>query len=366
MPKRYFVLMATSPGEVGSWVPNIAKAIREIYLGEAKIDLYLTPCQFGSGNEKAVAESYKEIDQVFSPSETIRILSGGQKIDFNLGVIIGLGSDLIYLSMMKRKTRFPVVVYTENQKLRFPKSYLVLKKNEIGDLMQDSILRLDLLLSHSTVEKDLVIFNTGSRPNHFVHLVPYWIETILRLRTLAPELKPALSVSPFINLSEYPDIVAKASEVGIPWVQAKYLETLRFAKLLVTIPGTNTAEAMYIGTPIVMVLPTYFTKVFEFTGLIGLIGKIPILGGFIKYLVVTTLTPFKDRINFSLPNIILKKKIVPELKGRVSPDYLAEYLAVEIRNGRIIAEQKEAFSPKYPSELIGKKIILKIKNSIAI
>ena len=346
-------------------MPNVAKAIREGFGNDAKITLFLTPCQFGSGNEKHVAQGYSELDAVFAPAETLRSLSQSMQVEGS-GLIVGLGCDLIYLSLMKRKTGYPVVVYSESPELRFPKSYTVLYKQQIGDLMQDSIVRLlQSGVSESPAEAPM-IFNAGSRPAQFAQLVPYWVETISKLRSVIPDIPAAISISPFINFESYPEIQQLIHNQSIPIVREHYLSTLKSARLLVTIPGTNTAEAMYLGVPMVMVLPTYFSHVFQFPGLLGLLGEIPLLGRAIKYLIVAAMLPFKERFTFSLPNLLLKQKIVPELTGKISTDYLAAYLAETWNNPLFFDQQIQAFKAQCPTQLIASKMVNRFREILGL
>ena len=122
------------------------------------------------------------------------------------------------------------------------------------------------------------------------------------------------------------------------------------------------AEAMYLGTPMVMVLPTYFPGIFYFPGLLGILGEIPLIGLGIKYLIVAVLSLFKKRLRFALPNILLGKQIVPELIGRVSPESLAQYLIKIWQEPEFFEKQHQEFQKFQPNQLVADRIVEKVKS----
>ena len=55
---------------------------------------------------------------------------------------------------------------------------------------------------------------------------------------------------------------------------------------MVSLPGTNTAEAFYMSLPVLMVLPLNHPEKFVFDGLFQLLFKIPLLGRFLRRFLV--------------------------------------------------------------------------------
>jgi lipid-A-disaccharide synthase len=92
--------------------------------------------------------------------------------------------------------------------------------------------------------------------------------------------------------------------------------------LIITIPGTNTAEVAVIGTPMISVFPIEPFQMIPLEGVYELFGKIPVLGFIFKKIYVKIA---QDRIRFfAIPNIKAGKEIVPDLRGRIQPINIAE------------------------------------------
>jgi lipid A disaccharide synthetase len=92
--------------------------------------------------------------------------------------------------------------------------------------------------------------------------------------------------------------------------------------MIITIPGTNTAEVAIIGTPMISVFPLASSEMIPLEGIWDLIGRIPVLGYFFKryYVkIVQSLTGF-----FAIPNIKAGRMVTPEFKGDIPPYKLAQ------------------------------------------
>ncbi|MBC7189850.1 hypothetical protein H5U35_06520 [Candidatus Aerophobetes bacterium] len=97
--------------------------------------------------------------------------------------------------------------------------------------------------------------------------------------------------------------------------------------LALTIPGTNTAELACLGIPMLVVLPLQMPEFIPLDGIAGMTGNIPYFGKLIKRAVVKKCA---RRIKFiSLPNIQAEREIIPEMRGDISPEKVAEK-AVEV------------------------------------
>ena len=91
---------------------------------------------------------------------------------------------------------------------------------------------------------------------------------------------------------------------------------MRESDFALTLPGTNNIELAALGTPMLIILPLNKPELIPLQGLIGLIGEIPWLGGFIK----RTIIPKKvqEREYISLVNYLAEKEIVPEMVGEIN------------------------------------------------
>src|SRR5690606_41466355 len=66
-----FVLTANSPGEVSTWLAPVVRALREKTPG-ARISVFLVPCAFATGAEKAVVAAMPGVDRAFGRAESWR------------------------------------------------------------------------------------------------------------------------------------------------------------------------------------------------------------------------------------------------------------------------------------------------------
>ncbi|NLY29543.1 MAG: hypothetical protein GX047_02820 [Firmicutes bacterium] len=113
-------------------------------------------------------------------------------------------------------------------------------------------------------------------------------------------------------------------------VQGWQHDLMRLAALAVTIPGSNTAEMAGVGLPMVVVTPLNKPELIPLEGIPGLIGGIPLVGGYLKRKAVLAAA---KRIKFAaLPNMKAQEEIVPELMGNLRPEDVAIAVGGLIRN----------------------------------
>ena len=189
-------------------------------------------------------------------------------------------------------------------------------------------------------QKKYLLFFTGSRPKQSKYLIPYFIETYRQLKKTKPHLEAILSISPFSQQSLLKPYLDKKPE-GLHVLNAPSKDLYAVSELLISIPGTNTAEAMYSSMPMFVCLPLIEPQVIDYPGLLGLLVKIPILNSILFKLAIAY---FKRKIKFySLPNIILKQPLIEEHVGYFYPKDMAQKLAVFLDKPDAIETQKEHF-----------------------
>ena len=137
---------------------------------------------------------------------------------------------------------------------------------------------------------------SGSRPEHFIHLIPILIETVKHIKKSKPEFKALLSISPFINQSIISDVKSKHDLSDFIISHAPSIDLMAIATFIVTIPGTNTAEIAYLGKPMLLIVPLNRPELLQFDGLLGLLGNLPIIGKVIKKLIIYFITRKNDFI----------------------------------------------------------------------
>ncbi|MFA5880127.1 MAG: hypothetical protein WC860_08160 [Candidatus Margulisiibacteriota bacterium] len=327
------IIQANSPGEISNWAIPFARLFKK-NVTTAKIILAITPCQYASKNEKEVALHSQVFDQVYAPKETIKLIFSWPLVT-NLtskkGAVLSLGGDPFYSKLLGLKFHLPVFVYTERKKF---KSFLikeVFSKYEIGDLMyekikqiKDSLSRDQILKKYNLQDQKYCLFFAGSRPQHFTSLLPHYLELVKIVKNKHPDFKAILQVSPFITDKILTQIKKEINLDDFIVLRGNSLELISISSLLLTIPSTSTSEAMYLGLPMIVVLPTNKADLIIFDGLLGLVGNLPILGTILKKIVIAVVTKVAQKRLFALPNIMAQKEVVPELKGHLTAEFVAE------------------------------------------
>lgn len=96
------------------------------------------------------------------------------------------------------------------------------------------------------------------------------------------------------------------------------------ADMVITVPGTNTAELAVMGVPMLVLLPSQHAELYPMPGLAGHLHRIPLVGKYIKFFLLWL---FWRRVKYvAYPNRKEKREIVPEVVGRITPERIAERL----------------------------------------
>lgn len=372
------VITSNSPGEVFTWVKPVAHALNRL---GAIVDVVLTPCTFATGQESFVLRKDKNIRHIYPPEDYWKIALGKQKIHREkTGCVLFLGGDIWHARRLGKLLGFPVVMYSTkradknldlifvpNNKVKeeVAKRVAVEKIQIVGDLMLSS-----LCMSGLPRKSNKLAFFPGSR-DHVKSLLPFFLGTAEKLAKLQPELEFVVSLSPFVENEVLQEALKARSQsllgvrgrliedncietdlgLKIPLFRGSQYEIMETSTLAITIPGTNTAEMAFYGLPFVTVLPLNIAREIPLQGIVGLIGNIPYLGPRFKEWLILKKAP---SIRFTaLPNMLADKEIVPELRGFLTIDELADFV-------------KELYLDKYRLENISKNLLsLYPKNNAA-
>lgn len=343
---HHLFILSNSPGEISVWVrPMVAHLMKQ----DVKFDisLCLTPCQYASGSELSVAAQIPGINRVFRPKETFQLLLKGFGAAIKNGSVLYLGGDPNYARLLGWRLRIPAFAYTQHNGFPTFGFKQIFYKQKDGDLMAARVLNFSaqrdtILEKYNLPDSEFLLLFPGSRPQHFENFIEFLSGTFETLRKIRPDIKLIVSLSPFITdkiLAKYQSFLSKMDAYVI---RGNSLELLSLSKLLVTIPGSNTAEAMYMKTPMLIMIPLHKPKYIILDGLAGLIGNIPIIGTLLKRLIIIIMKKKYDY--FSLPNTRFKRKLVPELIGAFTQDELQTEILTLWDSESRLTEQKEAFS----------------------
>ena len=149
------------------------------------------------------------------------------------------------------------------------------------------------------------------------------------LKKIVPGIQLVLIISPVTPLTNIePKIKDNVFDMLAP------LSSISAADLAVTIPGTNNAQIANIGIPLLMLLPLNKLSDIPLEGSLHYISKIPAVGYVLRMVLAEII--MRQKKFFSLPNIKAQKMLVPELKGRLTPEQVVEQILELLNNpGRL-------------------------------
>ena len=176
-----------------------------------------------------------------------------------------------------------------------------------------------ILAKYNLKDKNYLLFFLGSRPAHFAAFSLLCLDSINYLLDAHPDLHVIFSIPSSIPEDLVLTFTQQASKLDRVFIlKGESLDFMAISKLMVSLPGTNTAEAMYMKCPMITVAPLNKPELISLDGLLGLFVKIPFLG---KLLMAVIIRYLKRKIRFvSLPNKIHNKPIVPEFIKVFTPE----------------------------------------------
>jgi hypothetical protein len=298
---HFFYVFTNSPGEVFGWVQPLCRRLTQAFK-PVSISIFLTPCQYATGEEARVAASFPGVCSVYLPSETLTCLFS-KCADFSTGTVFFMGGDPMHAKRFSKKIGARLVGYFNHRIPTDGFDFFIFKSKGI-DLMAED-------LAPSPIDdRQGVVLLPGSRPEHLQVALPMMIE----MASFYPEV--TVMVSPFtskqqLNLFEslYPDTVFQ--RMTDPNDLSRY-------KFALTIPGTNTMQLAYLGIPFLMILPTHDSRILRMDGFLGLLLYVPLLGKLLKFLILN-IKVSKSAL-YALPNQAFGHAVCPELVGRFSID----------------------------------------------
>jgi lipid-A-disaccharide synthase len=324
----HLIIQANSPGELIAWVQPLAKRMKELN-PDVFITLALVPCQYATKREALVASSFQDIDEIYDVKTTLKTLFSLKPFPkrSKQGAVMYCGGDPFYSQLISLKTGFSAYGYTEHRRAlgwRFKRTFF---KHLDGDLMTTRIRdfnqsRTECLAKLLLDDKEYLLIQPASRPQYFNLLIPYFSQLTQTIHHLRPDIPMLLSLSPFSTNNDYSELNTNLTPFNCHVVQGHSLEAMAVSKLMVSIPGTNTAEAMYMRLPMLTIFPAQFSQLAPIDGLLGLFKYIPVLGELMHKYIVSLLL---KKVRFiSLPNIMSQEIIAPQLIKNLPVTELAD------------------------------------------
>jgi lipid-A-disaccharide synthase len=367
-----FWITANSPGEIAGWLRPVALRLKR-RRPELSLKVILLPCTFASGHEEEVARQVPGVDDVFR-------LGHIDKSEQPVG-LLHLGGDLMYAAFLARTHKIPAWGYQWARKQwdRNLQGYLVKtdfdrnrilrqgitpeKVRVVGDLVVDAV--EDDLSGHPVAERSVpgqMLFMPGSRTREAQLLLPFLLEVAGMVAASWPDMRFCAMLSPFLEplsgrLEPRPRLGGVAGTVERDFLVGENgtkIELLRHtmqhvanADMVVSIPGTKTAEASVLGRPLVVILPLNLPEEIPSIGIVGLLDWIPGFGRFVKGFFLPRMVARMGYV--AQPNILAGREVVPELKGIISPRMVGErvlgVLAERQTMSRMAVELRTLYEP---------------------
>lgn len=354
------IVTVNGPGEVASWLHPLATVLKQRMPG-ARLCVAVVPCVFSAGSELGVVKSLPYVDVSCSVSETMDLiwrkrLPAGFRNDLP-GFVLHLGGDTIFTVLIAKRLGLPCLGYAERPLALgwffdkvFYSGFEKLPSNRkmedvVGEMMVDAA-RLRCPDRRPARSGRLAVgLYPGSRDYLAKYLLPFYGAVAERVSETMPDIDWMLGKSDFLSadfLHSIPDVNdgRPLDGVNLRWEEgadgraflvtprgirievANAGRTAARANVALTLPGTNTAELSALGVPMIVTVPTWQAEIAPMPGIAGHIGRLPVVGKYIKRGLGHLLL---RRIRFmSHPNRRVNRMVVPEMIGRITADQIAQ------------------------------------------
>ena len=357
------IVVLNGPGEVSAWLYPFAAALRR-HAPQVRLGTALVPCVFASGRELDVVQTMDGVDAVSRPAQTLGYICGGdlpEGFQADLpGCVLHFGGEPIFSWLLAKRLGYPMLAYSEGAvgfESRYQKVFLVDdskmngrprdgKYQVVGNIMIDAA-RLRCSARKKSRRSPLTIgLFPGSREYMIKHLLPFLIKMVEQVSVALPGARWMIGKANFINLESIKRAASDDTGRLLDGTSARWEEggpsgtlvspsgvrmeihppsaVMEQADLIVTIPGTNTAELAALGIPMMVLVPTQHSEAHPLPGVLGYIDHLPWLGPYIKRHVA--LAFLRRHRYLAHPNRRAGREVVPEIVGDLTPAMAAAAL----------------------------------------
>lgn len=331
--------LANGPGEVWGWCRPLMK---EAAARNWTVDVHLLPCPFASGREiNALSRFPGTVVRHKTAAGALKCFLRAEKYD----AVLQLGGDLLFGRFLAWKQDIPLACYSYGYKKGMKRCERVLTSRPecfsfdglecVGDLVLDSLDPGIPLDWNAPQGKRLAIF-PGSRPNIRQKAFFFLKDVRSHLIKIDAELELRVLLSPFSEKDES----RLWSESGFSVWTGTTPAGIHGADLALTQPGTNTLELMYCGQPFVVTLPFSFLRQMPVAGLVGMLDRIPWIGGALRERIIRKALP-RHIGKMSWPNRLAQESFIPEFIGEYSASQLAGELIRVLRSPESLKTQRK-------------------------
>ena len=299
---RDIVIVSNSPGELSSWVKVTADRLKQKN-PDLRIILVLVPCPYASGREMDVAGRFETVDVLISPVQFLQFMFLGRLPEgytpSKQGIVVFLGGDYWHAAGLAWKLKYPAVAYTARPYVGLQKYFRYIfcpyqsvrdklekqgvapeKLVVVGNLMVEGVkptMTREEGFSRRDLDPERLTLGIfpGSRLYHMQDSLPVFLRVAEEIHREIPDIQFILGLSPFISIEELQDglkdpdppipgsggVVSNSGAgyrivtdegVTVEVLESDQYDTMNMADVVLTIPGTNTAEVAYLGRPMVV------------------------------------------------------------------------------------------------------------------
>lgn len=343
------VLVSNGPGELYTWVRPVLAELRR-RAPERRVTVSLIPCQFASGHETRIAETFGA-DRVTSPNDFLGLMAGRRgAFGQTAGAVLGLGGSAPLTLQLAQWLKAPAYRYSFvpywHPKLAalFVDSPRTAQRARllgahggrlevVGNLVADAVELAEPVEERGTPH---ILMLGGSRDAFAVHIIPFLFALTDALHAHYPDARFVWPVSRLLSPEAVEQGIAGVHRDTLGGIagrregdavftpggarlelvpESERYAHMRAADLAVTIPGTNTLELGIAGVPSVVLLPLNKPEVIPLEGPGHWLSLLPVVGPALKRRAVLLAAP---HLPVSLPNNLSGEKLMLELKGTLT------------------------------------------------
>jgi len=405
------VVLTNSPGELVGWVKPVINEFKRC-VPRSRIYVFVPPCQYASGRESEVIRSWPEVDGVWGLSALLKLIllgirPGGMELAGQT-MVLHLGSDLLYSSLLAKRLRAQAYACTEGyvKCVNGFEKFFVADKPLAEKLLRRGVPETKLaVIGHlfyeaaatvandvQALRKELDLNETepvigimpGSKPYQLYYDLAFLLKTIELVKARQPRVSFIMAKSPYTDWDVFADALGRERRyaldgvggslkfagamgsittengVSVKIVANQSLNVMRLSRFMLSVPGTNQIEAAVLGVPSVVFIPLNEPEAIPVDGLLHHLPKLPLIGKALKRQLVLKYSA--KRPYLTLPNQLAKRMIIPELRGILTPQMVADQVLSLLENPveleRISKELLELTAqPQRPSEKLVQEIL---------
>lgn len=375
----HLAITSNGPGEFSGWVRPLVASLKRI-APESEVTLFFVPDDYATGREAEVAQAYFPNVRVIAPRDYVRFALGRDAAGVSpaADVVLYLGGDLLHAARVHARLGGAAATYKFARRRAarsLARAYAVDEPNAdklagsgvprerievVGNLAVDGALgeaagafalRPD---DDKRIASGGVLIMPGARKNEIANLIPFFLAAAVRLQSLAPELPVAFGISPFTAETELERALAAGGHPNVWGMRGTLVrepdglvlqaegdrarfpvvrDAMRFAalaRMVATIPGTKCVELAALGVPTVVCAPSNVPEQVVINGPLQYVDRIPLVGVALKRAAVLGVDA---RFTFTAqPNMDAGEALMPELRGTLTPGYVAQRIAEYARD----------------------------------